>query len=147
MAQLGWALLFLLGSWSSVGEELLLPRTGSPAWDSRPPAAPLPGAEVEELLHGSPPSVRDVRHSGPPNRHLSGLTRAHKEGTDLQEVRRKHSGDCTWGQSGFWVGRGGKTEGSQGVIIQGFTEGEIHESSEMCREKYIKERGEYSSYL
>lgn len=59
MAQLGWALLFLLGSWSSV-EGLPLPRIGSLAWDTLPWAAPLPGAEVAELLHGSPPSVKDV---------------------------------------------------------------------------------------
>lgn len=59
MAQLGWALLFLLGSWSSV-EGLPLPRIASLAWDTLPWATPLPGAEVAELLHGSPPSVKDV---------------------------------------------------------------------------------------
>lgn len=61
MAQLGWALLFLLGSWSSVEEGLPLPRTGSLPW-----VPPLPGVEVAELLQGSPPSVRNALHSGPP---------------------------------------------------------------------------------
>lgn len=73
MAQLGWALLFLLGSWSSVEEGLPLPRAGSLPW-----APPLLGAEVAELLQGSPPSVRDVLHSGPPtNSHegSSGFTK------------------------------------------------------------------------
>lgn len=65
MAQLGWALLFLLGSWSSVEEGPPLPRAGSLPWDSLPWAPPLPGAEVEEPLQGSPPSVRDVLRSGP----------------------------------------------------------------------------------
>ncbi len=78
MAQLGWALLFLLGSWSSVEEGLPLPRADSLPWDTLPWAPPLPGAEVAELLQGSPPSVRDALHSGPPtNSHQgsSGFTK------------------------------------------------------------------------
>lgn len=67
MAQLGWALLFLLGSWSSVEEGLPLPRAGSLPW-----APPLPGAVVDEPLQGSPPSARDALHSGPPTKQPPG---------------------------------------------------------------------------
>lgn len=79
MAQLGWALLFLLGSWSSVEEGLPLPRAGSLPRDTLPWAPPLPGAEVAELLQGSPPSVRDALHSGPP-------TNSHRESSGVTKV-------------------------------------------------------------
>ena len=64
IAQLGWALLFLLGSWSWAEEadppvpRGSLPRTGSLSWDALPWALPLPGAKVPALLRSSPPSAK-----------------------------------------------------------------------------------------
>lgn len=107
MAQLGWALLFLLGSCSSVEEGLPRPRAGSLPWGNLPWAPPLPGAEVAESLQGSPPSVRDVLHSGPPtsiHQGSSGFTKVTGR-SRLQMIERK--GILT-GQKGKGQTRTGK---------------------------------------
>lgn len=88
MAQLGWALLFLLGSWSSVEEGLPLPRAGSLPWENLPWVPPLPRAEVAEVLQGSPPSVRDVLHSGPPINIHQGSQRSQGGQDDKREAYR-----------------------------------------------------------
>ena len=116
MAQLGWALLFLLGSWRSVEEGLPRPRTGSLPW-----APPLPGAEVAEPLQGSPPSARDALRSGPPtNSHQgsSGCTKVtgrsrlqmvlRSKGERSRNRKRQHSHHSANGQkshSGCFPGK------------------------------------------
>lgn len=95
MAQLGWALLFLLGSWSSVKEGPPLPRIASLPRNTLPSEAPLPGAEVADLLHGSPPSEKDALHSGPlTNIHQrsSGFTRMTGKSRLQERKRGKLSG-------------------------------------------------------
>lgn len=150
MAQLGWALLFLLGSWSSVEEGLPLP------W-----APPLLGAEVAELLQGSPPSVKDALHSGPPTktgiRGHQGSQRS-QEGQDSKRQKgdthrserkrsdknqeRVHSDQLAEGEESCILGDFQVGKGEGGKITQGLTNKSWDSLKKNCwrSERYRKEK-------